>query len=136
MPAGGEAHVELQYLGPDLTRVEYVLSNGQHVKFTGQRVDRPELDAVVMIFDSPADPRDYTWRSTWFAEHQNESTLAFFATGAAEFLGVAELGIIAGGGSILHRRKCALCACPQAVWQAIVGKPGNSVSLGRTRNPG
>ena len=39
-----------------------------------------KLDAVVMIFDSPADPRDYTWRSTWFAEHQNESTLAFFAT--------------------------------------------------------
>ncbi len=38
------------------------------------------LDAVVMLFDSPADPRDYPWRSTWFAEHQNESTLAFFAT--------------------------------------------------------
>ncbi|MEM7311992.1 MAG: hypothetical protein AAF497_02450 [Planctomycetota bacterium] len=38
------------------------------------------LDSVVMLFDSPADPRDYPWRSTWFAEHQNESTLAFFAT--------------------------------------------------------
>ena len=33
-----------------------------------------------MLFDSPADPRDYAWRTTWFAEHQNESTLAFFAT--------------------------------------------------------
>jgi hypothetical protein len=39
-----------------------------------------ELDCVVMLFDTPADPRDYPWRTTWFAEHQNESTLAFFAT--------------------------------------------------------
>jgi hypothetical protein len=33
-----------------------------------------------MLFDSPADPRDYPWRSTWYAEHEEESTLAFFAT--------------------------------------------------------
>ena len=33
-----------------------------------------------MLFDSPADPRDYPWRTTWFAEHANESTLAFFAS--------------------------------------------------------
>ncbi len=39
-----------------------------------------KLDCVVMLFDTPADPRDYTWRTTWFAEHQNESTLCFFAT--------------------------------------------------------
>lgn len=41
---------------------------------------RGRLDCVVTLFDSPADPRDYPWRTTWFAEHQNESTLAFFAT--------------------------------------------------------
>jgi hypothetical protein len=41
---------------------------------------RGHLDAAVMLFDSPADPRDYPWRSTWFAEHEEESTLAFFAT--------------------------------------------------------
>jgi hypothetical protein len=41
---------------------------------------RGHLNAVVMLFDSPADPRQYPWRTTWFAEHQNESTLAFFAT--------------------------------------------------------
>lgn len=41
---------------------------------------RGHLNAVVMLFDSPADPREYRWRSTWYAEHQNESTLAFFAT--------------------------------------------------------
>lgn len=39
-----------------------------------------KLDCVVMLFDTPADPRVYDWRTTWFAEHQNESTLAFFAT--------------------------------------------------------
>lgn len=38
------------------------------------------LDTAVMLFDCPADPRDYPWRTTWFAEHLEESTLAFFAT--------------------------------------------------------
>jgi hypothetical protein len=41
---------------------------------------RGKLDCVVMLFDSPADPRDYPWRTTWYAEHLEESTLAFFAT--------------------------------------------------------
>jgi hypothetical protein len=38
------------------------------------------LDCAVMLFDSPADPREYPWRTTWFAEHEEESTLAFYAT--------------------------------------------------------
>ena len=38
------------------------------------------LDCVVMLFDSPADPRDYPWRTTWYAEHGGESTMALFAT--------------------------------------------------------
>lgn len=38
------------------------------------------LDCCVMLFDIPADPQLYTWRTTWFAEHKDESTLAFFAT--------------------------------------------------------
>ena len=38
------------------------------------------LDCVVMLFDSPADPRDYPWRITWHAEHHDESTLSFFAS--------------------------------------------------------
>jgi hypothetical protein len=33
-----------------------------------------------MLFDSPADPRDYPWRTTWYAEHTEESTLAFYAS--------------------------------------------------------
>ncbi len=38
------------------------------------------LDAAVFLFESQADPRSYPWRTTWFAEHKDESTLAFFAT--------------------------------------------------------
>jgi hypothetical protein len=45
---------------------------------------RGKLDCAVMLFDSPADPRDYPWRTTWFAEHANESTLAFYATNFAD----------------------------------------------------
>jgi len=39
-----------------------------------------KLDCVLMLFDSPADPRDYPWRITWHAEHHDESTLSLFAT--------------------------------------------------------
>ncbi|HET6326341.1 MAG TPA: hypothetical protein VFG04_16830 [Planctomycetaceae bacterium] len=41
---------------------------------------RGNLDCVIMLFDAPADPRDYPWRITWHAEHHDESTLSFFAT--------------------------------------------------------
>ncbi len=41
---------------------------------------RGSLDCVLMFFDSPADPRDYPFRVTWHAEHQDESTLAFFGS--------------------------------------------------------
>jgi hypothetical protein len=42
--------------------------------------NKGRLDVAVMMFDSPADPREYPWRTTWFAEHAEESTLAFFAS--------------------------------------------------------
>jgi hypothetical protein len=41
---------------------------------------RARLDCSVMLFDSPADPRDYPYRTTWFSEFEWESTLAFYAT--------------------------------------------------------
>jgi hypothetical protein len=41
---------------------------------------RGSIEAVVFLFDVPADPRVYTHRTTWYAEHAEESTLAFFAT--------------------------------------------------------
>jgi hypothetical protein len=41
---------------------------------------RGTIDAVVFLFDSPADAGRYPHRATWYAEHSEESTLAFFAT--------------------------------------------------------
>ena len=42
--------------------------------------DRGSIEAVVFLFDTPADPARYPSRATWYAEHAEESTLAFFAT--------------------------------------------------------
>jgi hypothetical protein len=41
---------------------------------------RGSLDVVVFIFDTPADPLKYAWRTMWFAEHEEESTLCLYAT--------------------------------------------------------
>lgn len=41
---------------------------------------RGSIDAVVFLFDTPSDPDRYTHRATWYAEHADESTLAFYAT--------------------------------------------------------
>ncbi len=41
---------------------------------------RGSIDVVVFLFDIPADPAVYTNRTTWYAEHLEESTLAFYAT--------------------------------------------------------
>ena len=38
------------------------------------------IDCCVMLFDIAAAPEVYPWRTTWFAEHKEESTLAFYAT--------------------------------------------------------
>ena len=39
---------------------------------------RGDVGAVLFIFDT--NTKKYPWRSTWLAEHENESTLAFYAT--------------------------------------------------------
>ncbi len=41
---------------------------------------RGTIEVVVFLFDVPADPDIYTHRVTWYAEHDEESTLSFFAT--------------------------------------------------------
>ena len=41
---------------------------------------RGNLDVVVFLFDTPADPLKYAWRTMWFAEHEEESTLCLYAT--------------------------------------------------------
>jgi len=41
---------------------------------------RGTIEIVVFLFDVPADPQVYTNRATWYAEHAEESTLAFYGT--------------------------------------------------------
>ena len=61
---------------------------------------RGDLDACVMLFDSPADPRHYPWRTTWFAEHKDESTLAFFATNFGEEMVGPGIAMATYGGAL------------------------------------
>lgn len=85
----------LSLLGNDLARIEKFttsLKDGLDIRetlrnwHTGELYvkenppSRGSLDCVLMLFDSPADPREYPWRITWHAEHHDESTLSFFAT--------------------------------------------------------
>ncbi len=64
---------------------------------------RGTLDACVMLFDSPSDPRDYPWRTTWFAENKDESTLAFYATNYHEEMVGPGIGMgIYGGAMFLY----------------------------------
>ena len=41
---------------------------------------RGSIEIVLFLFEQPADPRRFNWTSTWYAEHEDESTLCFFAT--------------------------------------------------------
>jgi hypothetical protein len=41
---------------------------------------RGAIEVVVFLFEVPADPEVYSNRTTWYAEHAEESTLAFYAT--------------------------------------------------------
>ncbi len=41
---------------------------------------RGHIEIVVFLFDTPADPAEYAWQATWYAEHEEESTLSFYAT--------------------------------------------------------
>lgn len=62
--------------------------------------NRGNLDTCVMLFDSPADPKEYRWRTTWFAEHNEESTLAFFATHFADEMIGPGIGVGTYGGAL------------------------------------
>ena len=41
---------------------------------------RGQVEIVVFIFDIEPNPDNYQWRQTWYAEHNKESTLCFYAT--------------------------------------------------------
>ncbi len=61
------------------------------------------LDATVMLFENEPDPRQYSWRTTWYAEHGEESTLAFFAIPfAQEILGPGVAVSTYGGAMFLY----------------------------------
>ncbi|MCA9175432.1 MAG: hypothetical protein KDB14_13200 [Planctomycetales bacterium] len=58
------------------------------------------LDCAVMLFDSPADPREYPWRTTWYAEHENESTLVFYGTDFRKEMVGPGIGMSVYGGAM------------------------------------
>ena len=41
---------------------------------------RGKVEIVVFLFEMEPEPAQYPWRQTWYAEHDAESTLCFFAT--------------------------------------------------------
>lgn len=102
-------------LGADLARSEKFttsLKDGLDIRetlrnwHTGQlyiRVNPPargNLDCVIMLFDSPADPRTYPWRVTWHAEHHDESTLSLFATDYRAGMQGPGIGMATYGGAM------------------------------------
>ncbi|MFN0196538.1 MAG: hypothetical protein ACKVT0_07320 [Planctomycetaceae bacterium] len=105
----------LQMLGADLARTEKFSTSfmdGLDIRETLRNwhtgdlyvkicpPTRGGLDCVIMLFDSPADPRDYPWRMTWQAEHHDESTLAFFATNFHSEMVGPGIGQACYGGSL------------------------------------
>jgi hypothetical protein len=61
---------------------------------------RGSIEVVVFLFDVPADPRRYVFRATWFAEHAEESTLAYYATDPLQNLVGPGIGQAEYGGAM------------------------------------
>ncbi len=81
---------------------------------------RGNVDAVVFLFDTPADPAHYRWQATWHAEHQEESTLCFYAT--------PFLDRMVGPGIGQSRYGGALFLYPPRVIPDVWSDPGLSVA--------
>jgi hypothetical protein len=107
--------VALGIMGTDLARTEKFstsLKDGLDIRetlrnwHTGELYvkifppTRGNLDCVLMFFDTPADPRDYPWRITWMAEHDDESTLALYATDFRDELVGPGIGVAKYGGGL------------------------------------
>ncbi|RJP26878.1 MAG: hypothetical protein C4527_14445 [Candidatus Omnitrophota bacterium] len=59
---------------------------------------RGTVEMVVFLFDLPADPQKYTFCTTWYAEHEEESTLSFYSTPIGEqFVGPGVAQCLYGG---------------------------------------
>jgi hypothetical protein len=61
---------------------------------------RGNVDTVIFLFDTPADAERYTWQATWYAEHQEESTLCFYATPFLEQMIAPGIGQSYYGGAL------------------------------------
>jgi hypothetical protein len=61
---------------------------------------RGNVEVVVFLFDTPADPEVYSWQATWHAEHADESTLCFYATPFREQMVGPGIGQSTYGGAL------------------------------------
>ena len=41
---------------------------------------RGQVEIILFLFDPEPEPEKYNWCQTWYAEHDEESTLCFYAT--------------------------------------------------------
>lgn len=57
-----------------------------------------DVGALVLIFEEDDDGTRFPWRTTWMAEHENESTLAFYSTTPQEDMVGPGIGRIFYGG--------------------------------------
>jgi hypothetical protein len=62
---------------------------------------RGKVEVVTFLFEDPVDEERYSWRATWFAEHEEESTLCFFATPFREQLVGPGIALAKYGGLFL-----------------------------------
>ena len=59
---------------------------------------RGSVEIVVFLFEDSEDSLRYSWRGTWYAEHEEESTLCFFATPFTDQLVGPGVGLSRYGG--------------------------------------
>ncbi len=61
------------------------------------------VEVVIFFFETPADMQKYPMQTTWYAEHENESTLSFYSTPIGEnFVGPGIAQCIYGGCMFLY----------------------------------
>ncbi len=62
---------------------------------------RGQVEIIVFLFDPEPEPNKYKWCQTWYAEHNEESTLCFFATEYMEQLIGPGIGQSTYGGCMM-----------------------------------
>jgi hypothetical protein len=62
---------------------------------------RGQVEIIVFLFDPEPEPNKYNWCQTWYAEHNEESTLCFYATEYMEQLIGPGIGQATYGGCMM-----------------------------------